>query len=63
MKEGLKKLRDFCRSYRHCYDGCPLDVDNKGDCVMIKPPYIWSDEDIEKITQLVKGEENGIHEN
>lgn len=62
MQEKLKKLRDICRSYHSCYDGCPLDVE-KGGCVMAEPPSNWSDEDIEKITQLVKGEENGIHEN
>ena len=62
MQEKLKKLRDICRSYHRCSNGFPLDVD-KGDCVMIKPPYIWSDKEIEKITQLVEGEENGIHEN
>lgn len=62
MQEKLKKLRDICRSYHSCYAGCPLDV-YKGDCAMAEPPSNWSDEDIEKIAQLVEGEENGIHEN
>jgi hypothetical protein len=65
--ETILKMRDICKKYRSCYDGCPFHVEN--ECVLTIPPANWSDENLYLISKALKDEtefhcgieESGFH--
>ncbi len=54
----LRIIRDICKKYRRCSDGCPLYHDEV--CLVGIPPVALTDDQIDKITTIVDKEERRI---
>lgn len=50
--ETILKIREICKAYDKCYDGCLFHVDH--ECVLGIPPANWSDEDLYLIGKAVE---------